>query len=131
MWFNRPALSLFNICRVPQVGCDTLTRPPKPNSPSARKMTVMIKDWIYTVEVYDHGGNRVDVAEIEKRLWAIVHDVKARQSKGEKAKQVGILTADERDIWAKVWRRRLPLGKQSNRESKPRRTGNTWSHTLQ
>ena len=62
----------------------------------------MFKDWIYTVEVVEKDGSMVPLATMEKRLRDVVQDVTERESKGEKPVPVGILTADERDTWAKV-----------------------------
>lgn len=62
----------------------------------------MCRDWIYSVEVQDWDQHIVNVKELEKRLWEVVEDVRAREKRGEKAVAVGILTADERDLWAKV-----------------------------
>ncbi|KAG8904529.1 hypothetical protein FRB99_001612 [Tulasnella sp. 403] len=116
MWFRRPALSLFNICRLPGIGCDSLTQPPQRLTPAARSVTVFLKDWAYAVEVYDRDGVRIGVGEVERRLWEVVRDVQQRESKGERAVPVGILTADERDTWAKNRERLLSVSPR-NRQS--------------
>jgi hypothetical protein len=62
----------------------------------------MLHDWCYGVEVYDSNLNRVPVVEIERRLKAMVKDVDSRIRRWEKAVPVGLLSADDRDTWAKV-----------------------------
>ncbi|KAG9007905.1 hypothetical protein FRB94_013852 [Tulasnella sp. JGI-2019a] len=109
LWFRRWALSLFNIARIPLPGCDALSQPPSSSTVDTRSITVMCKDWLYTVEVQDRDQNCVNVNELEKRLWEVVEDVRAREKRGEKAVAVGILTADERDLWAKNRERLMTL----------------------
>lgn len=41
-------------------------------------------------------------AGIERRLAEVVEDVRQREARGEKPARVNILSADERDLWAKV-----------------------------
>ncbi|KAG8980593.1 hypothetical protein FRB90_007606, partial [Tulasnella sp. 427] len=92
---------LFNICRLPGHGCDLNTEAPKASSPNARKIAVFVKDWVYSVEVIEKDGTPVPPAGIERRLAEVVRDVRERAARGEKAAQVDILSADERDLWAK------------------------------
>ncbi|KAG8889405.1 hypothetical protein FRB98_004498 [Tulasnella sp. 332] len=101
LWFRRWVQSLFNIARIPLPGCDALSQPPSTSTLDTRSVTVMCKDWLYSVEVQDRDQHIVNVKELEKRLWEVVEDVRAREKSGEKAVAVGILTADERDLWAK------------------------------
>lgn len=90
------------MCRLPGYGCDLNTEPPKASSPNARKIIVFVKDWIYSVEVIEKDGTPVPPAGIERRLAEVVKDVREREARGERAAQVNILSADERDLWAKV-----------------------------
>ncbi|KAG8935954.1 hypothetical protein FRC02_005429 [Tulasnella sp. 418] len=92
---------LFNICRVPIVGCDRVTEPVSPKSPAARSVLIIIKDWLYSLEVYEANGSFIGVKEVEHKLWDIVRDVESREQKGETPVPVNILTADERDTWAR------------------------------
>jgi len=62
----------------------------------------MVHDWCYTVDVYDENLKLLDVGEIEKSIRAVVADVRARLCRGERAVPVGVLSADDRDSWAKV-----------------------------
>lgn len=63
---------------------------------------MLCKDFAYQVEVQDRNERRIPERELERRLWDVVEDVRAREAKGEKAVPIGILSADDRDIWAKV-----------------------------
>lgn len=76
--------------------------PPKPSSPNARSIVVFVQNFIYSVEVIEKDGTPTAPAVIERRLAEVVKDVRERVARGEKAPQVGILSADERDLWAKV-----------------------------
>jgi hypothetical protein len=62
----------------------------------------MLHDWCYAVDVYDEHQTLVNVIEIETRLRAVVKDVEARLERGERAIPIGVLSADDRDVWAKV-----------------------------
>lgn len=102
MWL-RPWISrLFNISRIPLPGCDMLSEPPSSSTSDTRSVTVLCKDFVYQVEVQDRDERCLPVGELEKRLWEVVEDVRARDAKGEKAVPIGILSADDRDIWAEV-----------------------------
>lgn len=103
---------MFNIARIPLPVCDALSEPPSSSSSDTRSVTVICKDFLYQVEVQDRNERCLPVLELEKRLWEVVEDVRAREGKGETAVPIGILTADDRDIWAKVrspWRQALSL----------------------
>lgn len=77
-----------------------MTAPPREKD--GRHMTVMIKNWVYAITIYDESGSLMEPKEIEKRIWSAVRDADAKEASGEKATPIGILTADERDTWAKV-----------------------------
>jgi len=70
-------------------------------------MTVMIDDFVYSVDVFSAPGadgitEPLDVGVICGSLKSVVMEAKERRSKGEIAVPVGILTADERNSWTKV-----------------------------
>ncbi|KAI0303791.1 Choline/Carnitine o-acyltransferase-domain-containing protein [Multifurca ochricompacta] len=65
--------------------CDSLSPQPSPHLPNARKITVMINDWLYAVE---------------QRLRSVVHDEPV---------PVGILSADDRNRWTENLRYVLSL----------------------
>ena len=92
---------MSNVCRVPQLQRDRLTYS-RPISPYHSKVLVAIRDWIYAMEVYDSNTKSIGHASIEQRLRDIVADVERRLRSGEVAPPIGVLTADERDTWAKV-----------------------------
>jgi hypothetical protein len=89
-----------------------LSSPPAPSSPNTRKILVIVYNWFYAVDAYEppslcdgmrqYKDRRVHAIHIEERLRAIVRDAEARLANGEKAVPVGVLSADQRDIWAKV-----------------------------
>lgn len=68
----------------------------------------MIHDWCYSVTVYYPPSSKSEPPKllspglIEARLRAVVLDVEARLSNGEKPLRVGVLSADDRDRWAEV-----------------------------
>lgn len=109
-WLLENTSKMFNIARIPELYCDTLSEPPNPHSHFARSVHVMIHDWCYSVVVYRSLSSMdpnaplelLSPGEIEARLRAVVLDVEARLAKGEKPLPVGVLSADERDRWAQV-----------------------------
>ncbi|KAH9850370.1 acyltransferase ChoActase/COT/CPT [Lenzites betulinus] len=100
LWFRHSALQVFNKCRIPQRECDRF--PPTPGSadPDARKILVMVGDWMYAVEIAAQDGSPLPVAVIETKLRAVVADVDCRRERGERAVAVGVLSTDDRDRWA-------------------------------
>jgi len=73
----------------------------------------MAHDFFYTVRVVNpESGAPLDVDEIERGIRCIVLDVLRRKGRGETAVRVGVLSADERDEWAKVGH--PPLGSGRN-----------------
>lgn len=63
----------------------------------------MLHDWCYAIDVYDESRNRASFEEIEIRLCQVVRDVEKREAEGERAVPIGVLSADGRDRWAKVF----------------------------
>ena len=108
---------LFNISRIPLPHSDQFSV----QDNYARHATVMIDDFIYSVDVFGPPGpdgisDPLSPAEIESLLQGAAADAKARKEKGEKPAQVGVLTADERDVWT-VNRERILLTSPKNRET--------------
>ncbi|KAF8501679.1 carnitine acetyltransferase [Russula emetica] len=99
LWIHETAGKVFNTCRIPQPHCDSLSPQPLPNVPNARKILVMVNDWIYAVEVYDENRKLHSVDDIEQRLRSVVQDATRRKQVGEKVVPVGILSSDHRDRW--------------------------------
>ena len=98
---------MFNIARIPEPLCDTLSGYPNTPTRASRSILVMVHDWCYSVVVYDPpvGDSPPKLSlpgEIEVRLRAVVLDVETRLQNGEKAVPIGVLSADDRDRWSKV-----------------------------
>jgi hypothetical protein len=102
IWLRENTSKIFNVCRVPHPTLDSLSQPPSPSCPSARKVLVLLHDWCYTIDVYDTDWRPVPWEEIERRLGAVVRDVEERRGRGERAVPVSVLTSDERNRWAEV-----------------------------
>ncbi len=85
---------LFGVCRIPQAGCDKFNNP----DPSARHITVLIDDKVYSVDVLDTAGEPLIPAAIEARLWEAVKDAVGRNA----VEKVGLLSGDDRDKWTEV-----------------------------
>ena len=62
----------------------------------------MIRDWTYGLNVYDSRNHRISPCVLELALRNIAADANKRLLAGESATPVGVLTADDRDRWAKV-----------------------------
>ncbi len=93
---------MYNVCRIPGVSCDSVSQP-DPASPAHNKVHLMIRDWSYAITVYNRDNELLEARDIEYRLWCAVEDAQKRAVSGaEEAVPVGVLSADERDIWAKV-----------------------------
>ncbi|CAA7266960.1 unnamed protein product [Cyclocybe aegerita] len=122
-WMMESIEKIFNICRIPESFCDTLSELPPLSTRSARSILLMIHDWCYSVVVYhppDPENPKAPLkllspGEIEARLRAVVLDVEARLAHGEKAFPVGALSADERDYWARNLRYLLALSPKNRR----------------
>ncbi|KII85049.1 hypothetical protein PLICRDRAFT_45160 [Plicaturopsis crispa FD-325 SS-3] len=114
VWLRESTSKIFNTSRLPQVGCDVLVPAPPPNSsPDSRKLLVMVHDWCYAVEVYDSHDRYVPAESIEKRLQEVVLDAQARLANGDTAVPVSVLSADERDQWAKNLQHLLSLSSRN------------------
>ena len=98
---------MFNIARIPEPLCDTLSGYPNTPTRASRSILVMVHDWCYSVVVYDPpvGDSPPKLSlpgEIEVRLRAVVLDVEMRLQNNERAVPIGVLSADNRDRWTKV-----------------------------
>lgn len=62
----------------------------------------MFHNFCYTIPVYSPTYELASPSDIYRRLRGVVADVDARIQAGEKAFPIGVLSADDRDIWAKV-----------------------------
>ncbi|ODN84949.1 hypothetical protein L202_00794 [Cryptococcus amylolentus CBS 6039] len=109
-------LNMFNLTRVPLPQCDAFSTP----QPKATHVSLLIDNQYYSVDIFapstDGVPEPLPVAEIESRFKAAVADAKKRKDAGEAAPEVGILSGDERDNWAKT-RERLILLSPSNRST--------------
>ncbi|KAI0264467.1 acyltransferase ChoActase/COT/CPT [Gloeopeniophorella convolvens] len=114
VWLQETVAIMYGTSRVPQRGCDTLSLQPPLGSPNARKIVVLVNDWLYAVDVYGAGGALFSVGEIEQRLRGVVADAGHRVAVGEKPVPVGLLSADDRDRWAENLQHLLSLS-EANR----------------
>ena len=101
---------MFNIARIPEPLCDTLSERPDTPTRASRSILVMVHNWCYSVVVYDPPVGDLppkltSPGEIEARLRAVVVDVETRLQNGEIAVPIGVLSADGREHWSKVSRR--------------------------
>ncbi|KAF5359195.1 hypothetical protein D9756_003110 [Leucocoprinus leucothites] len=102
IWLRDSTSKMFNTARIPQQHSDILsTLPSKPHSLPARSLLVMFHNFCYTIPVYSPAGELASSREIYHRLRQVVTDVDARRNAGEEAFPIGVLSADDRDIWAK------------------------------
>ncbi|KAH6913323.1 carnitine acetyltransferase [Coprinopsis sp. MPI-PUGE-AT-0042] len=121
IWFRNSTSKLFNIGRIPEPFCDSLSVPPDQPTLASRSLLVMLHDWAYAVPVYHPPvGSEPPVLmsprEIEAKLRSVVLDVEERLSNGEKPVPIGVLSADDRDKWAANLKHLLNLN-PSNRKS--------------
>jgi carnitine O-acetyltransferase len=103
IWLRESTSKMFNIARIPQPSCDVLSTPPRePHSLAARSILVMFHNFCYTIPVYSPTGDPASPREIYRKLQKVVGDVDERVKSGEQAFPIGILSADDRGIWANV-----------------------------
>jgi hypothetical protein len=114
IWLRNTALKSFTMCRSPRTGCDDMLQIPSHSLDEPQKVLVMVYDWFYVIDVYHSAPSSTapnhsspmplvdDVSDLEERLRAVVVDAQARRQRGERAVPVGLLSADNRDVWAKV-----------------------------
>ncbi|GAA5914862.1 hypothetical protein JCM6882_007824 [Rhodosporidiobolus microsporus] len=86
----------FGVTRLPQIPTDSLVHSPHPHP--AKHIIVMALDHFYTLPVVDAAtGDPLPTEQLEKGLWAIAEDAKAR---GVSSEPVGAMSGDDRDTWA-------------------------------
>ncbi|KAF8529840.1 acyltransferase ChoActase/COT/CPT [Gautieria morchelliformis] len=99
---NIPFQTPFYRCRIPVESCDVLASLPSRGSSESRKIVLMLRDWFYTIDILDDTDTPTPVSKIESCIWAAIHDADHRQQQGEMAIPVGVLTAHDRNSWAKA-----------------------------
>lgn len=106
IWFRNSTSKLFNLGRIPELFCDTLSTLPESQTKDARSLLVMVHGWSYAVPVYypptspDAPPVLMSPRHIEARLRSVVLDVEERLANGEAPVPIGTLSADDRDKWA-------------------------------
>lgn len=85
---------VFGITRVPKPNADILVGefPAK-----GQHILVHIRDQIFTVPVYDNSGKRLRISDLE----SLFRECLAQSIKNVRQVPIGILTAQDRDPWAK------------------------------
>ncbi|KAF9560486.1 carnitine acetyltransferase [Agrocybe pediades] len=120
-WMMESTSKMFNMARIPEPLCDTLSEKSDTSSQYGRSILVMVHNWCYLVKVYSpplHGAKTpslVPPGEIEAQLRAVMLDVEGRLANGEKALPIGALSADDRDRWAENLRHLVSLSPQNQR----------------
>ncbi|KIJ52558.1 hypothetical protein M422DRAFT_156186 [Sphaerobolus stellatus SS14] len=103
----------FHQTRIPQPNCDVLAPLPSRTDHGSKRIILMLRDYIYALEVVDADEAPLPVAKLEEVIWAAIKDVENIRKEGEKAIPVGVLTAGDRDIWAKARSHLLELSPQN------------------
>ncbi|WVQ66414.1 uncharacterized protein L199_004594 [Kwoniella botswanensis] len=108
---------MFNLSRIPLPNSDAFSAVDN----KATHLTLMVDDYIYSIDIFspppiDGVPEPLSPSEIEQRFKAAVNDAKKRKDGGERADQIGVLTADERDNWTKN-REHLLLLSPNNRST--------------
>lgn len=83
--------------RIPQEKVDRL-HSASPSNPAAHRITVLVRNHIFTVDVYNERGTFIGLSPMMERLRACV----TAALSPKQAVPLPILTADSRDAWAKV-----------------------------
>ena len=95
---------MFNLARIPQTDCDTLSPISLSSDPLSYNVIVIVKNHFYTLRAYDPSPENpttrilINAETLLSRLEAIVRDVTPRMA----GPDIGVLSADDRDIWASV-----------------------------
>ncbi|PWN52846.1 acyltransferase ChoActase/COT/CPT [Violaceomyces palustris] len=83
---------LYGVTRIPSLPHDWNTASVHPVT--SRHITVIVRDNFYQLEVLDRAGKRIGLDSLEKAIWRIIEDAKAKDGEG-----VGVLSSDHRDTW--------------------------------
>jgi carnitine O-acetyltransferase len=90
---------MFGVTRIPGLGKDTL----REEFPCmAKHIVVLARDQLFRVDVYDTLGNRLSLKNLERLLREVVEQVESYSRQGKLQPCIPILTAEERDTWAKA-----------------------------
>nr|XP_019003669.1 carnitine acetyltransferase [Kwoniella mangroviensis CBS 8507]OCF67130.1 carnitine acetyltransferase [Kwoniella mangroviensis CBS 8507] len=108
---------MFNLSRIPLPNSDAFSVVDN----KATHLTLMVDDYIYSIDIFSPPSiegvpEPLSPSEIQQRFKAAVDDAKQRKDGGERADQIGVLTADERDNWTKN-REHLLLLSPNNRST--------------
>jgi hypothetical protein len=114
---------MFNVTRIPQEKVDRLHKASTSN-PSARRITLLIRNHIFAVDVYDEKGIFIGLSAMTERLQACA----AAALSSKPAIPIPILTADGRDAWAKVRVSLKRILKILNQLKEPRTPSQLVSH---
>ncbi|KZS94267.1 acyltransferase ChoActase/COT/CPT [Sistotremastrum niveocremeum HHB9708] len=112
-WARRPALRMYNRCRVPREDMDVFASPSPASDPDRRKILVMVNSQCYAIQVLDSDGRPRSPRTIEQSLRKVVLD-DARQH-ARRCLPVGIMSSDDRSSWAKNREHLAALSSQNTR----------------
>lgn len=116
LWVRDSTSNMFNIARVPRTNRDTISTPPPPSNPTSRNVLVMLHNQLYAINAYPNSEDvHLPPAHLERALIDVVNDAQARLDRDEETAPVGILTADNRDVWAKNLEHLLSLSSTNHR----------------
>ncbi|GJE88616.1 choline/carnitine O-acyltransferase [Phanerochaete sordida] len=113
VWLQSTFRRMYNTSRLPRLECDELSEPPPPRAAIARQILLSVYDWLYALEVIDEDLQPLSACEIGARMMAVVQDVARRLAAGDVAVPVCVLSADDRDTWAKNQAYLLSLSPQN------------------
>lgn len=105
VWFQESVRRMFNTARIPQRECDILSATSLSSDPLSYNVVVIVNNWFYTLRAYDYSSSSerskalISAETFLSRLNAIVCDATTRPGL---APEIGVLSADDRDIWASV-----------------------------
>ncbi|KAJ2307618.1 hypothetical protein IWW55_000877 [Coemansia sp. RSA 2706] len=92
---------IFGMTRIPRMGCDQLRQ--DKTTMSSRTIILILKDQLYSVDVYDSAGHRKPNGDLESELHTIIADVVMRADQGELDPAIPVLTAGHRDRWSAAY----------------------------
>ena len=83
---------MYNSTRIPLAGCDIIRQTP------ANHIVLFIQDHLYSIDVYGEHQTLLSPGQVLGRIQSCVVDAQKRGP----ASSVSVLTADNREAWAKV-----------------------------